>query len=295
MMMASMAATLSASTLTRPKANRSLSATCASTPPVIRFSAHAPAPATPTPVDAPAPMATEAAKATTSIVEASVAVTAIPPTVASTSASSIEAWVSLSMMLRAKPTPIATATPTVPKDAATEAAPAKAWIDERLSASSVTLSARIVVVPSFLPSMTAATSTPMRFSAHTPEPAAATPTVPPTATATEPAKTSESMLWSASANSWTSPPACTVVSISSALTSSGVAAASPGIQPMKFCATAMPIDTPMPAVPPPPMATDAATTVEEMDALLIALRLTSLALLSLLLRPWASVPPSTTF
>ena len=286
MMMASMAATLSASTLTRPKgADKWLSLTCASTPPVIRFSAQAPAPATPTPVDAPAPMATEAAKATTSIVEASVAVTAIPPTVASTSASSIEAWVSLSMMLRARPTPMATATPTVPKDAATEAAPAKAWIDERLSASSVTLSARIVVVPSSRPSMTAATSTPMRFSAHTPEPAAATPTVPPTATATEPAKTSESMLWSASANSSTSPPACTVVSISSALTSSGVAAASPGAQPMKFCATAMPIDTPMPAVPPPPMATDAATTVEEIDALLIALRLASPALVSLLLRP----------
>ena len=67
------------------------------------------------------------------------------------------------------------------------------------------------------------------------------------------------------------------------MTSSGVATSLPGSQPMKLRATAMPIDTPMPAVPPTPMATDAATTEDEIEALLIALRLTSPALRSTLL------------
>ena len=90
------------------------------------------------------------------------------------------------------------------------------------------------------------------------------------------------MLWSASDVRVRSPWASTEVSISADLTFKGEAAPAPGSQPMKFCATAMPIDTPTPTVPPPPTATEAATTVEAMDAWLIALRLTSSALLSTL-------------
>ena len=59
----------------------------------------------------------------------------------------------------------------------------------------------------------------------------------------------------------------------------------PGVQPMKFCATEMPIATPMPAEPPTPIATDTAATVEAMVEVLEALMFTSSALPSTLFWP----------
>ncbi len=59
----------------------------------------------------------------------------------------------------------------------------------------------------------------------------------------------------------------------------------PGVQPMKFCATAMPIDTPTPVDPPPPMASEAATTAEEIVDVLAALSATSSALSMMLFCP----------
>ena len=83
---------------------------------------------------------------------------------------------------------------------AREAAPASAWMDELLSASTVTMLAWIWVLATLTPSMALSTSTPMRFSAYTPEPLAARPTVPPPPMATEPDTTSDWMVWSASAS-----------------------------------------------------------------------------------------------
>src|SRR5262249_62301965 len=68
-----------------------------------------------------------------------------------------------------------------------------------------------------------------------------------------------------------SPPAWTAESIRKALTSAGVGVSLLGVQPMKLRATAMPMDAPMPAVPPPPMAADAATTIDEIVDVLVAL------------------------
>ena len=47
---------------------------------------------------------------------------------------------------------------------------------------------------------------------------------------------------------------------------------------MKFRATATPMDAPMPPYPPPPMAADRATTVAEIVEVLVAVRVTSAAL-----------------
>ena len=215
MMVASITDRFAAVTVTAPVARKSLFEAWASTPPTMMFSAQAPAPLTAMPTEPPMPIATEAAKATASIFASSLAVTEIAPARASTtSACSMADRTSLSMVLRARARPMETATPTVPKAAATDAAPAKEWMLELSSARSVTLSALTVIVPRPLPSMTAATSTPTRFSANTPAPLAATPTVPPTATATEPANTSDSMRWSASEISSSAPAALTGVSIS---------------------------------------------------------------------------------
>ncbi|OQB83009.1 MAG: hypothetical protein BWX88_03615 [Planctomycetes bacterium ADurb.Bin126] len=51
---------------------------------------------------------------------------------------------------------------------------------------------------------------------------------------------------------------------------------------MKFCAAAMPIEAPTPAAPPPPRAREAATTAEEIFAVLVASSFTSPALSSTL-------------
>ena len=90
----------------------------------------------------------------------------------------------------AKATPIETATPTAPNEAASEAAPAKALIEEESSAVSVTLSAWIPAAPS--PSTKALIFAAIRFSVLTPAPLSPTPTVPPE-TATDPAKTTASI------------------------------------------------------------------------------------------------------
>ena len=73
------------------------------------------------------------------------------------------------------------------------------------------------------PSMPAFTATPMRFSAHTPEPLKAMPAVPPSPTAAEPASTSALMVCSASALSSRAPPATTLVSRVQACTSAAEA------------------------------------------------------------------------
>ena len=76
----------------------------------------------------------------------------------------------------------------------------------------------------------------------------------------------------------------------------GVAVASPGCQPMKLRATAMPIDAPMPAVPPAPTAADSAATVDAMLEVLWASRSTAPWLsIRRLFWPNARVLPSTTF
>ena len=128
MIVASMVDVLSAATVTVPLgALRSLPVAWASTPPVMMFSAQAPAPLTATPTVPPPPTAMDAANATESITALSVAVTLMAPAVASTLASTTTASTSLSMLLRASVTPTDKARPAVPpKPAAIEAAPAKA-------------------------------------------------------------------------------------------------------------------------------------------------------------------------
>ena len=64
---------------------------------------------------------------------------------------------------------------------------------------------------------------------------------------------------------------------------------------MKFCATEMPIATPIPAEPPTPAATDTAATVEAMLEVLEAPMFTSSALTSTLFWAYAFVFVSTTF
>ena len=113
------------------------------------------------------------------------------------------------MVFRANETPIETATPTAPKPPASEIAPARLLMVEESSAVSVTLAAEMPSAPS--PSMNAAVSTPITFSANTPEPAPAMPT-PPAPTATAPAITIEPMVWVASAVWRRSPVALTLVS-----------------------------------------------------------------------------------
>ena len=117
------------------------------------------------------------------------------------------------MVLRASATPIDTAMPAVPKPAASEAAPASAVMTELSVARTVMPSAAMPTVPVLRsPLIEASTSTPIRFSDQTPEPAAPMPAVPEAPTATEPAKTSALMRWSAVACTLSSPTASTAVS-----------------------------------------------------------------------------------
>jgi hypothetical protein len=66
-------------------------------------------------------------------------------------------------------------------------------------------------MPDDEPRMKDLTSTPTLFSAYTPEPATATPAVPPTAMAAEPAMTTLLMRWRASAESVMAPADCTLL------------------------------------------------------------------------------------
>ena len=110
------------------------------------------------------------------------------------------------MVLRASDTPTDTDPPTNPPDRLTETAAATAWMRELSPASRATRAAAMPAVPpTRSPSMYAFTSTPILFSENTPEPLAARPAVP-APTATDPAATTELMLWPAVAV-WVRPPA----------------------------------------------------------------------------------------
>ncbi len=186
---------------------------------------------------------------------------------------------------------MARATPTLPKPAARATAAATALMRDRSSAVTSTLPAWMPARPS--PSITADTSTPILFSANTPEPATPMPTAP-APTAAVPATTMATMSCAARACTLSASAPSTSVSTRPALTASGVSLPAPGRQPMKFCDTAMPMDAPMPTAP-PPTASAAATTTELMPALLLALMAMSSALSSTLPLTRAEVPPRMTF
>ena len=121
-------------------------------------------------------------------------------TASAPSALAMKASTSLVMVLRASDTPRDTDPPTNPPDRLTETAAATAWMSELSLASRATRAATMPAVPAVpptrSPSMDAFTSTPILFSANTPEPLAASPAVP-APTATDPAATTELMLWPA--------------------------------------------------------------------------------------------------
>ena len=105
---------------------------------------------------------------------------------------------SLSISLNASDRPIATETPAVtPNDAASEAAPATAWISEASSARSAALCARMPSVRTSLPSpsMVACTTVRILFSAYEPAALIPRPTLDPPPTPTAAAITTESISW----------------------------------------------------------------------------------------------------
>ena len=122
-----------------PAALIALSSTLATVPPRMMFIADAPAPLTPTPAVPPTAAASAAAMDVTSMLAADLAITFRSPLAASRApAISASTWVAIT--LRAKDTPIDTATPALlPNAAAIAAAPAKAWIRELSRASMSTL------------------------------------------------------------------------------------------------------------------------------------------------------------
>ena len=218
-------AVLVAAIVTFPALLRALPSTCALVLVRMTLPASAPAPLTATPLVPPNPAAIEAAAATALMVADSLAVSWMAPTVVVTpksvvvpvtpSALAIYACTSLVMVLRAIATPTDTATPVVPpREAASDAAPALVLMIEVSFAVSVTRSAETPVGAALRsPSMYAFTSTPILFSANTPEPLRPSPVVPAAATAAEPASTMELIFWLASAVWVRSPPACTLLSL----------------------------------------------------------------------------------
>ena len=108
-------------------------------------------------------------------------------------------------------------TPTTPKEAATEAAPAITEMSEVSLAAKVMLLAEIPEAPcpepveGPSPSMEASTSMPILFSTIAPEPLPPMPTVPP-AIAIEKENTRALMVWSASAV-WVSAPAASMLEL----------------------------------------------------------------------------------
>ena len=284
----------SALIVTLPALTRLLSSTSAWVEVRITLVATAPAPLTPMPAPPPKPAAIAAANATTRIAASSAAVTVmLPRVVATSSASKIVATTVLLMVLNASPMPIATDTPAVrPNDAASETAPASASMVELLAAVTLMLPASMPAAPS--PSIALRTSTPMVFSAYTPEPPMATPTTAPMPTAADPAITIESMVWSARALRLRLPAASTLVSFSTACTPPRTVE-SLGDAPMKLRATATPIDAPMPTDAPPPIATVAATTVASMSDALSAVSVTWPPLSITLSSACATVRPMITF
>jgi hypothetical protein len=111
-----------------------------------------------------------------------------------------------------------------------------------------------------------------------------TPATPPKPTAADPAITTELMVWLDKEVRLRSPSAMTLVLSRNASTWTGVSVPS-GVQPMKLRATETPIEAPTPATPPPPIASEAATTVDEIFEVLAALIVTSSALSSKLSKP----------
>ena len=179
----------------------------------ITFWATAPAPLIAIPT-MPKPMAREAAAAIPLMVESEAAVTAISPDseVTPVSAFRMKASTEVAISFEATATPMEMETPTMPKAAAMEAAPATQEMVDVSRAVNVMLDAempaRSVPDPPS-PSMEASTSMPILFSTMTPEPEAAIPTMPP-AMATEKESTSALTVWLAIAV-WVSAPAASML------------------------------------------------------------------------------------
>ena len=247
----------------------------------MTFVASAPAPLIEAAMTLPPLAASDAATARLSIAAALVALSVTSPTLAVTPELTplIDATTSASISLRATVAAIDRAPPPPPpKPAARDAPSARALILEVSAAVRVTLSAEMPwiaypVLPS--PEIVALTSVMIVFFALDPAPLSATPPTPPTATAPDAATTTALITWSAMAVSSRSPSAWTAEVATYARTSSGSRAPASERDPIEFSAIETPIEAPTPAVPPVPIASEAATIVAAIVLVLFAWRATS--------------------